>query len=75
MVIEVTLKKWGNSMGVIFPKEIIEKEHFKERDKIKLEIVKEADLRKLFGSLKRKFPNRKHVSGQEFKNMVREGWK
>lgn len=55
-------------MGIILPKEIIKKEGLKENEKILIDIFKEADLSKMFGTLKRK------LSGQEFKDMVREGW-
>ncbi|MDD5133691.1 MAG: AbrB/MazE/SpoVT family DNA-binding domain-containing protein [Candidatus Nanoarchaeia archaeon] len=68
MAIEVNIRKWGNSMGIILPKEIIKKEGLKENEKILIDIFKEADLSKMFGTLKRK------LSGQEFKDMVREGW-
>ncbi|MBI2550101.1 AbrB/MazE/SpoVT family DNA-binding domain-containing protein [Candidatus Woesearchaeota archaeon] len=68
MAIEVVLKRWGNSIGVVLPKELIDKEKLKENEKVLIEVVKEADLTKLFGSLKRK------MSGQEFKDMVRQGW-
>jgi antitoxin component of MazEF toxin-antitoxin module len=67
MAVEVTVKKWGNSMGVILPKVTIENKHIKENDKILIEVVKEADLSNL-KRLKRK------RSGQEFKDMVKEGW-
>ena len=69
MAIEVVVKKWGNSVGVILPKELVERESIKENEKVLLEVVKEANLGGIFGSLKRKMP------GQEFKDMVREGWK
>ena len=68
MATEVMVRKWGNSIGVVFPKEFVEKKHLKVNEKIVVEIVKEADLRDIFGSLKRK------ASGQEFKDMVRRGW-
>ncbi len=68
MATRATVKKWGNSIGIILPKELVEKEKLKEKDKILVEVVKEADLTKVFGSLKRK------MSGQEFKDLVREGW-
>ncbi len=71
MAIEVMIKKWGNSMGVILPSELVEKKHLKENSKILIEVVKEADFRGIFGSLKGKTK----MSGQEFKNMVREEWK
>lgn len=69
MAIEVVVKKWGNSVGVILPKELVERESLKENEKVLLEVVKEANLERIFGSLKRK------MSGQQFKDMVREGWK
>ena len=68
MAVEVSVKKWGNSMGVILPKDIIRRENLKENEKILIDIVKKVDLTRLFGTLKRK------LSGQEFKNIVREGW-
>ena len=72
MAVEVKVKKWGNSMGVILPKILVEKAHLKEDDEILIEVVKEADLSKIFGSIKEK--DRK-MSGQKMKDMVRKGWK
>ena len=69
MAIEVILKKWGNSIGLVLPKDVVEKERLEENEKVLIEVVKEADLSKLFGTLKKK------VSGQEFKDMMRQGWK
>lgn len=69
MAIEVKVKRWGNSMGVILPRGFIEKEKLKENDKVVIEVVKEADLSNIFGSLKKK-----RISGQEFKDIVRKGW-
>jgi len=68
MAIEVVVKKWGNSMGVLLPKNEIEKYHLKVNDKLIIEVIKKANIMDLFGSLKGK------VSGQEFKDMVRKGW-
>ncbi len=68
MAVEVQVKKWGNSMGIILPKEFLEKKKISENDTILIEVVNVADLRPIFGALKRK------MSGQEFKDMVREGW-
>ncbi|MFH1182221.1 MAG: AbrB/MazE/SpoVT family DNA-binding domain-containing protein [Candidatus Woesearchaeota archaeon] len=69
MAVQVVIKKWGNSMGVVIPRELVEQESLKENEKVLIEMVKEADLTGLFGALKRK------MSGQEFKDMVRKGWK
>jgi antitoxin component of MazEF toxin-antitoxin module len=69
MTIQATVKKWGNSMGILLPREIVEKEKLKVNEKVLLNLVKKADLTDIFGSLERK------MSGQDFKNMVRKGWK
>ena len=68
MTTEVVLKKWGNSIAAIFPKELIEKEHLKVNQKILIQVIKQTNLRDVFGSLPRK------MSGQAFKDMAREGW-
>ena len=68
MVLEVKTKRWGNSLGVILPKEMLEKRQLKENEKIGIKVFKEADLTSIFGSFKSK------KSGQAFKNMVRRGW-
>lgn len=68
MAIQVRVKRWGSSMGIILPKIIVEKENLRENDKIFVNVVKEADMKGLFGSLKRR------ASGQEFKDEVRKGW-
>ncbi len=69
MATELILRKWGNSMAAIFPKKFVEKEDLKQNEKVLIEIVKKADLREIFGSLKTK------TSGQEFKDIVRRGWR
>ena len=71
MAVEVKLKKWGNSMAVVVPSRLVEERNLKENDTIVIEVVRKADLSDVFGSLK---PKRK-LSGQEFKDLAREGWK
>jgi len=68
MTAEVEVRKWGNSMGVILPRELIKAKELKQHDKVLIDVVRKADLTKFFGS----FKTRK--SGQRFKDMVREGW-
>lgn len=68
MAIEVEIKKWGNSIGLILPKSIIEKVGLKEKDKILINIVRKSDIIKTFGKEKRT------ISGQDFKESVRIGW-
>lgn len=62
------VRKWGNSYGVIIPKEIMERQKIKENDEIEVFLVKEADISHTYGTLPRK------MSGQKFKDMVRKGW-
>ena len=50
---ESELKIWGNSFGIIVPKEIVKEEKLNEGDKIFLLITKKTDaLRKTFGTAK-----------------------
>ncbi len=70
MATETIVKKWGNSLGVVLPKDLVEQQHLHEHDKISILVVKEADLSSSYGSMKGKFK----MSGQQFKDMVRKGW-
>jgi antitoxin MazE len=69
MAFEVSVRKWGNSFGIILPREFMKKNHITPNQKVLVDVVKEADLRKTFGTLKT------NISGQEFKDMVKQGWK
>lgn len=63
------VRKWGNSLGVVLPKELVAMQNIKEGDVLSLPVViKKADLSKVFGSIKT------GMSGQKFKDMAREGW-
>ena len=68
MEIEVKAKKWGDSIGVIIPKEIVEQEKIKPNDKLNIIIAKKADLSRFFGTLKTK------KSTQEMKDDARRIW-
>ena len=68
MEAEAIARKWGDSIGFIVPKEVIEKEKIKPKSKVKFEIIKVTDISDTFGKLKRK------MSGQEFKDRARAGW-
>jgi len=67
MAPEVIIRKWGNSLGVVLPKDYVEQRKLKEDDTVYIEIAKPVDLRHLFGTLKTK------MTGQQFKDMVRKG--
>lgn len=70
MTTEVVIKKWGNSLGIILPKELVEHEGLKENKKVNISIIKRADLSDIFGLVKKR-----KMSGQKMKNLAREGWK
>ena len=67
MAVQTTIKRWGNSMGIILPKNFVDEKNLNENDVVVVNVVKEVDLSRLFNSLKRK------ISGQKFKDVVREG--
>lgn len=68
-MINVKVKKWGNSLGVIIPSEAIESKKIKENDEISLLIVKDSAkvLRETFGMAKGKI----NKTTQEIKDELR----
>jgi antitoxin component of MazEF toxin-antitoxin module len=62
------IKKWGNSFGVIIPMKVMQEKKLKVGQTIDVHIEKEITTKSLFGILPRK------VSGQEFKDIAKEGW-
>jgi len=53
MITKTTTKKWGNSLGVVLPRETVIDMNLKEGEIITLEITKKENvLRELFGNLK-----------------------
>ncbi|MCF7871885.1 AbrB/MazE/SpoVT family DNA-binding domain-containing protein [Candidatus Woesearchaeota archaeon] len=67
-LVKVKIRKWGSSLGVIIPKEIVEKKNLECGDEIDVELVKPCDLRKVFGTHKFK------RSAQEIKDEMKKGW-
>lgn len=61
------LKRWGNSFGIIVPKEIVEKEGLKEGEEVDLSVRKASRVKRLFG----KYP----FNDLQFqKEEMRKGW-
>ena len=55
VIMKTQIKKWGNSFGVIIPKDIIQGEKLKENDEIEIIIVRPNNvLKETFGILKGK---------------------
>ena len=56
MIAKSEAKKWGNSLGIIIPRSVVESEKIKEHDQIQFLIIKESKnvLRETFGMFKGK---------------------
>ena len=65
---ELKVRKIGNSLGVIFPKELVKEKRLKENERVFVSVAKKGDLSKLFGTLKFK------ESSQKIKDDIRKGW-
>ncbi len=66
---ETITRKWGNSLGITLPKEVVEVENIRENEKIRILIMKQDDLlKKTFGVLKDRLKN----SSQQLKNEIRK---
>ena len=68
MIITTRVKEWGNSLGVIIPKDIARKEKLKSEDEVLIEIRKKMDIMDLFGTLKFK------KYSQQMKDEGRKAW-
>lgn len=68
-MIEAKVRKWGNSLGLIIPKETVEKEHIKEKEKLKFLIIRDSNvLKETFGMVKGKWKK----SAQQIKDQARK---
>ena len=66
------IKKWGNSFGIVIPKEVIDNEGLKENQYIEFFIVRNDSakvLKETYGLLKGRF----RKSEQQMKDELREG--
>ncbi|HIH10348.1 MAG TPA: AbrB/MazE/SpoVT family DNA-binding domain-containing protein [Candidatus Diapherotrites archaeon] len=53
MAVTVTTKKWGNSVGLVIPKEVVERQGIKPEQKVEIEVRPvRHPFAKFFGSLK-----------------------
>jgi len=68
MQTKTVAKQWGSSLGVIIPKEIVEKEKIRAMDELIVDVKKKTDITSLFGSL------RLRKSAQKLKDEGRTGW-
>ncbi len=64
------VRKWGDSLAVIIPKETADTEKISASDNVRIKIVKQTDLSDVFGLLKGKLKK----SAQQLKDESRKGW-
>jgi antitoxin component of MazEF toxin-antitoxin module len=62
-------RKWGNSLGVVLPKEQVEQMNLKEGEPVIVTIARPFPA-ELFGSL----PRKRRMTAQRFKDEARAGW-
>ncbi len=67
MPIRTVVRRWGNSLGIVIPREEASKEGIGENDEVEVVVRKAVDIRQLFG--KYKFRDLQSV-----KDEMREGW-
>jgi antitoxin component of MazEF toxin-antitoxin module len=61
------IKSWGNSLGVILPKALVDAEELKEGEEVEITVRKTSDIRTLRG--KYPFKNLQHE-----KDQMKHGW-
>ncbi len=69
MAIQTRLRRWGNSLGIIIPGDVVQEKGLSEGEEIIIEISKKNTLQELFGSL----PKWK-INSQKIKNILRKEW-
>lgn len=71
MEVRAITRKWGNSIAVVIPAEIVEKQKIKEDEEI---IIKVEKKRPKAGVLFGKFTRKSGKTAQQIKDEVRKGW-
>ena len=67
MITKSKVKRWGNSLGVVLPKALVEEAGLREGEEIEISVRKVSDLRRLRG--KYPFENLQHE-----KNEMKRSW-
>jgi antitoxin component of MazEF toxin-antitoxin module len=66
--VEAIARKWGDSIAVILPRDVVKAENIRVNDRVHLAVKKRFDLSPFFGKWKTK------KTAQELKDESREGW-
>ena len=67
MMTKAKVKCWGNSLGVVLPKKLVEEEGLKEGEEVEITVRKVSDVRRLRG--KYHFKDLQHE-----KDEMKRGW-
>ncbi len=67
---ECTTKKWGSSIGIVIPSDVVQKENLRINEKIRI-IIKKMPMAKDIWNLG---PLRRTESTQDIKDELKKGW-
>ena len=68
--VEATTRKWGSSLGIVIPNDVVEKEKLKPNERIKIVIKKELLAKDIWNL----GPITLKKTAQEIKDEMRKGW-
>ena len=68
--VDVYVKKWGDSLAIIIPRDVVYREKLRVDDNVHLRIEKSVNLRDIFGIARGKIIQ----SVQELKDDAKTGW-
>jgi antitoxin component of MazEF toxin-antitoxin module len=68
MEIQGTLRRWGNSFGIVVPVKIVRENRLREGEEITIKVERNKGIKEMFGSLKLK------KSAQQIKDELRKEW-
>jgi len=68
MITRVRLKAWGNSLGAVIPKALVNEIGLKEGQEVEISVRPTREVKRLFG----KYPT---GSAQKTKDEMRAGWR
>lgn len=62
------IRRIGNSLGIIIPREEVNRKKLKEGDLVEVEVLRRVSMKEMFGSIKFR------KTAQEMKNELRKEW-
>ncbi len=70
MQFKAKTKEWGNSLGIVIPKETVKRTHIKPNEEIIIEIKERNILQETFGTIKEW-----KINSQKAKDELRKAWR